>query len=152
MHASWLIGVLLACGAEPGAAAADSPADVDANTQAAVMRVLDEYMRQWNRADLAGWESTFHFPHYRLAGGRMRVLERPGDQPRPAIWGPDSQWHHSGWDRRQIVQGSPDKVHVDTRFTRYRADGSPIGSYDSLYIVTKENGHWGVKMRSSFAR
>ena len=26
------------------------------------------------------------------------------------------------------------------------------GTYDSLYILTKENGRWGVKLRSSFAR
>jgi hypothetical protein len=50
------------------------------------------------------------------------------------------------------VHASDDKIHVDTRFTRFRADGSRLGSYDSLYIVTKQNGRWGVKMRSSFAR
>jgi hypothetical protein len=26
-----------------------------------------------------------------------------------------------------------------------------IGSFDSIYVVTCENGHWGVKTRSSFA-
>jgi len=43
-------------------------------------------------------------------------------------------------------------VHVDTKFSRYREDGSLIGSFDSLYIVTKEDGRWGVKLRSSFAQ
>jgi len=42
-------------------------------------------------------------------------------------------------------------VHVDTKFTRCRADGSVISSYESLYILTKEEGRWGVKLRSSFA-
>ena len=37
------------------------------------------------------------------------------------------------------------------RFTRYRKDGSVISGYDSIYVVTCENGHWGVKARSSFA-
>ena len=37
------------------------------------------------------------------------------------------------------------------RFTRYRKDGSVISGYDSIYVVTNENGHWGVKARSSFA-
>ncbi|MFN0119043.1 MAG: hypothetical protein ACKV2V_00925 [Blastocatellia bacterium] len=117
-----------------------------------VMKTLDDYMETWNQKDLAGWEATFHFPHYRLASGQMRVLERPGMQDATKVWAGITDWHHSRWDRRRIVHISADKVHVDTRFTRYRADGSRIGSYDSLYIVTREGGRWGVKMRSSFAQ
>jgi hypothetical protein len=60
-------------------------------------------------------------------------------------------WHHSAWERRALIHAGADKVHIDTRFTRYRADGSVIGAFDSIYVVTCENGHWGVKARSSFA-
>jgi hypothetical protein len=34
---------------------------------------------------------------------------------------------------------------------RYAKDGSVIGGFDSVYVVTLEDGHWGVKIRSSFA-
>ena len=118
-----------------------------------VKKVLDDFMRAWNRKDLASWEVTFHFPHYRLASGRMRVLEQPGLQKETRVWADAGEgWHHSKWNRRRIVHASEDKVHVDTQFTRYRADGTIIGVYDSLYILTKEDGRWGVKMRSSFAQ
>lgn len=101
---------------------------------------------------MAGWERTFHFPHYRLASGKMNVLDHPGLQDASKVWASaGSDWHHSRWDRRRIIHSSPEKVHVDTNFTRCRADGSVIGSFESLYILTKENGQWGVKMRSSFA-
>lgn len=125
----------------------------DKKIEAEVMKVLDEYMTAWNRKDLDAWERTFQFPHYRLASGRMTVLDRPGLQDASRIWASVAgDWHHSKWDRRRIISVSADKVHVDTRFTRYRADGSKIGAYDSLYIVTKENGRWGVKLRSSYAQ
>ena len=55
------------------------------------------------------------------------------------------------WDHRRIIHISEDKAHVDTMFTRYRADGTKLSFAESLYIVTKENGRWGIKMRSSFA-
>lgn len=61
-------------------------------------------------------------------------------------------WHHSQWDRRKIIHGTAEKIHVDTKFTRYRADGTVIGSYESLYILTFEKGRWGVKLRSSYAQ
>jgi hypothetical protein len=60
-------------------------------------------------------------------------------------------WHHSALLRRNIIHSSDDKVHFDTRFGRYRDDGSLIGEYDSIYIVNKQDGHWGVPGRSSFA-
>ena len=41
-------------------------------------------------------------------------------------------WHHSAWERRrQLIHAGSDKVHIDTRFTRYRTDGSVIGAFNS---------------------
>jgi hypothetical protein len=123
----------------------------DIEIKVEVMKVLDEFMAAINRKDMGAREATFHFPHYRLASGIMTVLDRPGLQELANIGAKGERAHHSAWDHRRIVHLSQDKVHVDTMFTRYRADGSKIGSAESLYIVTKENGRWGIKMRSSFA-
>lgn len=118
-----------------------------------ILKVLDAWMDAFNRLDMTAWEKTFHFPHYRLASGNMRVLNKPGEQNVERIRTNLTArgWHHSGWDRRNIVHVSESKVHVDTQFTRYRADGSVIASYESLYVLTYEAGHWGIKLRSSFA-
>ena len=143
------IGLMAAAaGSAAGNRAMSLPSDIEAE----VTRTLDDYMSAWNRKDIAAWERTFQFPHYRLASGKMSVLERPGLQDASKVWASaGGDWHHSRWDRRRIIHSSPEKVHVDTKFTRCRADGSVIGSFESLYILTKENGHWGVKLRSSFA-
>jgi hypothetical protein len=122
------------------------------NLESELMRLLDDYMSGWNSKDLVAWERTFHFPHFRLAGGRMSVLEQPGQQDPVRVWASAGKdWHHSKWDRRKIIHASGEKAHVDTKFTRYRADGSLIASFESLYVLTKENGKWGVKLRSSYA-
>lgn len=151
MKAVIVLSLLIALTSVAGTARQKSSPDHRIETE--VMNVLDEYMAAWNRKDLAAWERTFHFPHYRLASGRMNVLDKPGMQDAARVWASaGSDWHHSKWDRRRIISSSPDKVHVDTKFTRYRADGSKIGTYESLYIVTKEDGRWGVKLRSSYAQ
>ena len=127
-------------------------AKVDPAVESAVMQVLKDYMNAFNRLDVVAWERTFQFPHYRLASGRMTVLDHPGlqtaSQLRQAL-GPG--WDHSEWGRLRIIHWSPDKAHVDTLFTRYRKDGSIINSYESMYVLTKEQGRWGVKLRSSMA-
>jgi hypothetical protein len=48
-------------------------------------------------------------------------------------------------------QNNTTKVHFDDVFSRYKADGSKAATYQSLWIVTKKDGQWGVQARSSFA-
>ena len=127
--------------------------ELDSKIKAEVLKVLDDYMETFNAKDLDAWESTYHFPHYRLASGEMSLLAKPGLRDSAKVFGAlqKAGWHQSKWEHRNIVQASDNKVHVDTQFSRYRLDGTKIGVYESLYIVTKENDRWGVKMRSSYA-
>jgi hypothetical protein len=121
-------------------------------SEASATALLDEWMAAFNARDLGRWAATFNYPSVRLAGGRVVTLDgseslRPDTFERLGAAG----WVRSAWDRRKVIHASADKVHFDTRFTRYRADGSVIGSYDSIYVVTRQGGHWGVQARSSFA-
>ena len=114
--------------------------------------LLEEWMAAFNARDLARWAATFNYPSVRLASGRLIIFESPASHradlfERLASTG----WDHSAWNHHRILHSSADKVHFDTRFTRYRPDGSIIGSYDSIYVVTRQDGHWGVAARSSFA-
>jgi hypothetical protein len=60
-------------------------------------------------------------------------------------------WHHSAFDEREVLDGSDDKVHVAVRFTRYDEQGAALTSYQSLWVVTLVDGHWGIQARSTFA-
>ncbi len=125
----------------------------DVEAEAAAMKLLDAFMIAFNAGDVAAFEAVLHFPHYRIASGNVSVLPDPGTLPalfeRFVAAMPD--WDHSAWEKREVIHSGPDKVHIDTRFIRYRADGSVLASFDSLYIVTKQDGRWGVVARSSFA-
>jgi hypothetical protein len=115
------------------------------------MACLDDFMSAFNARDLAAWERTFNFPSVRLASNTLVVIEPGYHKVDMFERGALSDWRHSAWERREVIHAGADKVHFDTRFNRYRADGTLIGGFDSLYIVTCEAGHWGVKGRSSFA-
>jgi len=121
-------------------------------SEAQAMSLLDDFMAAFNARDVKAWEATFNYPSVRLASGRVVLIDKPGFHP-PNMFDRflGQGWDHSAWDHRKIIHSSDDKVHVDTRFTRYREDGSKIGVYDSIYVVTKQDGHWGVQARSSFA-
>jgi len=55
------------------------------------------------------------------------------------------------WNYRRAVQSTKDKVHFAVQFSRYRADGTLIGRYPSMWIVALIDRRWGVQARSSFA-
>ncbi|HEY7978140.1 MAG TPA: hypothetical protein VID67_08090 [Rhizomicrobium sp.] len=117
----------------------------------AALKLLDEFMAAFNARDVEAFEATFNFPSIRLASGKLVTLNKGDMTADRFTTGALAEWDHSAWERREIIHAGADKVHVDTRFTRYRKDGSVIGGFDSVYVITKENGHWGVKIRSSFA-
>lgn len=117
----------------------------------AAMACLDDFMAAFNARDVKAFEATFNFPSVRLASGKLVIIEPGYHKPEMFDRGPLAEWDHSAWERREVIHAGADKVHIDTRFTRYRKDGSVIGGFDSIYVVTLENGHWGVKIRSSFA-
>ena len=151
-------GIVLCCLAFTTVSwAQNSPPFDTEQSEREVMSVLDAFMTAFNACDAPAEERTYHFPHYRLASGQMRVLNAPGAETQAGMAATckrfkESGWHRSAWTRRKIVHLSADKAHVDTQFTRYRADGSIIGAFDSLYVLIKENGRWGIKLRSSFAQ
>ncbi|MBX9788709.1 MAG: hypothetical protein K2Y37_07310 [Pirellulales bacterium] len=130
------------------------PDAANADLDAPPLAACDEFMAAFNASDMAAWRRTLNYPHVRLAEGTVVVSQTPDEYEREwdfAEFTRRTGWHHSRYDYKQVVQRAPDKAHVAVRFTRYRADGSKIATYDALYVVTKINGHWGVQIRSTFA-
>ena len=115
------------------------------------MDVLDRHLAALNAGDAAALAATLHFPHYRLAGVRMQVWDHPDSYLKDFHARAGKEWHHSSWDFRNAIAASEDKVHVDAQFLRYRADGSVLGRYRTLWVVSRIEGRWAAHLRSSFA-
>ena len=117
----------------------------------AARAVLDRHMTALNARSAPDLADTLHFPHYRLSGGRMRVWETPDTYFADFLARAGDGWHHSAWGARTPIAVAPDKVHLDVEFTRFRADGSELGRFRSLWIVSCIDGRWAAQARSSFA-
>ncbi len=116
------------------------------------LEAVNAYMRAFNARDVAGTDAALHFPHVRLASGKVSLMEEGGQPPDMfERFARAFGWACSRWDYRRAVQSCPEKVHFAVQFTRYRADGSAIGHFPSMWIVTKREGRWGIEARSSFA-
>jgi hypothetical protein len=131
----------------------ESESDRAAAAQAAIA-VVEAYMKAFNDRDEEAWTATFNYPHLRLAGGGVKTWPRREDYLADfdfAAFAERYGWQRSEWDSIEAVQVAADGVNVAMRATRRDAAGAPLSTFDTFYLVTRENGHWGVRARSSFA-
>lgn len=125
-------------------------------------KALDNFIEAFNSMDELRLAKTLNYPHVRISGGAVHVWEKPEDYAkdqdkttlRRAV-----NWKETKWDYRYVVQAGMDgktglmKYHVALSFTRYDFNGNKIPghTYDSFYIITNKDGHWGTQFRSSMA-
>lgn len=143
---------VLAMVAAPGPLAAEGD-EVEA-ARSAAREVMAEFLRAFNDRDESAWADTLQFPHVRMASGEVVVYEDSKaflDAMDLTRFAERTGWDYSTWDDMQIVQASPEKVHIAVVFTRYDTQGSTMATYQSLYVVENADGRWGVRARSSFA-
>jgi hypothetical protein len=123
--------------------------DVPAAT--AALAAVERYLAALNARDTAAIRNAFNFPHLRIGvKGNLLRFERPGDYDFSNFYDATRRdgWHHTGCDNCEAVFVTEGKVHVALNFTRYREDDSVIGHYYSLYVVTCQDGHWGIQVGS----
>ena len=128
--------------------------DEQAQAIAGAMAALDDFMRTFNNRDMPAWAATLNYPHVRFASGNVTVWQSAEEFARQTTFANLAAigWDHSHWLSREAVLVSAGKVHITTVFQRFNSQNEPIGTYESLYIVTRDaQGKWGTQARSSLA-
>jgi len=117
------------------------------------MQVLDTFMYSFNARDMNSWSETLNYPHVRIAGGKVTVWDTKEEYSATNVFNrlTATGWDHSAWLSKDVVLVSKNKVHISTVFQRYDKNNNPMKKYQSLYVVTNDEGHWGVQARSSLA-
>ena len=111
------------------------------------------FIDAFNNLDSSEMANAFNFPHIRLASGKFAVFEsredfvRRFDANKTAL--KTEGWHHTVIESLEVVHAVSDKVHLAVEYTRRHADDSVYSRFNSLWIATLQNGHWGIQFRSS---
>ena len=113
------------------------------------------YMNAFNGGDIERLSNCINYPHARVGANGQLVVSENADSLTPLNFFEGFRkrygWNHSCWDSREVIQSIENKVNLMVTFSRYRIDGSKIGTFPSIWVMTKKDNHWGIKMRSSFA-
>ena len=117
--------------------------------KAAVHAFIDAF----NHLDSSAMAGAFNCPHIRLASGKFAIFETQGDFVQRFDANQSALeaegWHHTVIESLEVVHAVPDKVHLALEYTRRRADDSVYSRFNSLWIATLQDGHWGIQFRSS---
>ncbi len=121
-------------------------------SEAEARKAIDAFFEGFNARDNDAIRKALHYPHVRFASGRVRIAEdQSAFKTRFDFLIEREGWHHSTLDSVEVIHASDDKVHFAIEFSRYKEDGTKYVTHKSLWIVTREDDHWGVIARSSFA-
>ncbi len=117
--------------------------------EAGARKAIDDFIAALNARNLDAARRALHYPHVHFAGNEIRIWNCPDDfyidfDALSAAEG----WDHSTLDLCVARLVSPEKAHFEVQFSRQNADSERYATYQSLWIVTRKDGHWGVQCRS----
>jgi hypothetical protein len=136
-------------------AAAGLSAQVPLGTEQSGLRAhlaiaaLDRYLETWNSRDPKRWAGSLHFPHVRPGPGAFELSATPEQYAAGVNYSQTlaTGWHHSEWTSRRVLHVGLDQAHVAGSWMRYTEDDRPLVGNDITYIVTSQDGRWGVLSR-----
>ena len=127
--------------------AADSTPDL-AQAEKDARQALDDFFVAFNAADNDALQNYSNYPHAFVgSNGSIRIIEDRWEANFDAMRERED-WHHSTLDSARAFIVKEDKVHFEIVFSRHNTDGTKYRTVPGLWIMTKQDGQWGLSLRS----
>lgn len=112
--------------------------------------LLDEFFIAFNAGDNKVLRVITNWPHaFLLGNGRLSVAKEPAQLTMNFERMRESEgWHRSTLDSATVVAKSDDVLYIEIVFSRHHSDGTKYRSVPALWILTNNDGHWGLQFRS----
>lgn len=118
----------------------------DFEIMAIVRQLIEASLEAYNRRDLGALRDCCNYPFVRL--DRLDWME--ANDPSELIVDFDKQWDHSTVRYLDVlVPQADDKLVADLTVARFSAAGVELPPEGSVYLVTRQNGKWGIQASST---
>ena len=115
---------------------------------------VHEFVNAFNAQDHERIARSMNYPHIRLAGGRFQTIEDAAQFAAQSIrYEPMLRaegWVTSKLANAEVIHATPDKVHLALEMLRLDKNGETYNSFQTFWIATLQDGHWGIQFRSSY--
>ena len=123
-------------------------------TASAAIAAVERYLDAFNDRDEEAMVAALHFPHVRVGVGRASVRESAAEYMEGFDFDAFAErlgWVRSEADSMEAVQVGARGVNVAVRITRYGEGDARIHTFDTIYLVTEEDGKWAIRAGASIA-
>ena len=122
----------------------------------AAIAAMQGFIDAFNAQNHEALADTLNYPHIRLANGAFTEIptrEAFIERSRAGKARLDAE----GWARTTVakvvaIHVGSDKVHLAITNERRHANGTVYKRFDTFWIATCVDGHWGIQFRSSYLR
>ena len=123
-------------------------------TATAASNAARDFIDAFNAQDHEALAATLNYPHIRLANGRFVTIETAkafvSRSAKGAALLEAEGWDHTVLLNVDVVHDGPEKVHLALSIDRCHANGEVYNHFETLWIATLDDGHWGIQFRSSY--
>lgn len=122
----------------------------------AAIAAMHGFIDAFNAQNHEALADTLNYPHIRLANGAFTEIPTREAFIERSRAG-KARLTAEGWARTTVakivaVHVGSDKVHLAITNERRHADGTVYKRFDTFWIATCVDGHWGIQFRSSYLR
>lgn len=114
-------------------------------------KTIENYIEAFNAQDLNAMIDNLNFPFSWIINNVVRPVQKASEfvSPTEALIEREG-WHHTVLDWVEPVQVWETKAHFKLAYSRFKADGTKYITHEALWIVTADNGHWGIQCMSLY--
>ena len=117
---------------------------------AAALEALKAFMQAWNAHDEQKLAAAIHFPHVRIADGRVETWRTAADYLAGPEPGRQRTWYQTRIDSTRVVQATATGVNIVVSFSRLDRKGAVLSKDEGLFLAVQRDGAWKIQARSTF--
>lgn len=109
---------------------------------------LENFLEAWNSADNSLIQKTLNYPHVTHAPFGLIIANEPEQFTTDFDALKRQGWARSSFDMITARQSSDKKANFEVEYSRLNAAGEMISRGTIFYVVTNNEGHWGMQYRA----
>jgi len=122
----------------------------ESEIEAEARQPIDDFFTAFNARDIDKGRKTLNYPHIQIAGSEVSILNDPESFQIDFQSLANEGWTYSTLDSCTMRQNCDEKVHFEVQLSMHRANDSRYATYQALWVVTRQEGIWGIQCRSIF--
>jgi hypothetical protein len=116
---------------------------------AAALKAVTAFFDAWNGHDQDRLATALHYPHVRVADGRVEIWRSAAEYLAGPEPGRQRTWFKTRVDESLVAQVTATGANITVRFSRLGRDGTVLSTDAGVFLAVMRDGVWKIQARST---